>query len=63
MPEAIPPEILRLELGSLLLRAADTLSFDRNNTALYGSIVQSILDAKGQSSTSYARAPNALNNN
>ncbi len=41
---------------TLLLRAADTLSFDRNNTALYGSIVQSILDAKGQSSTSYARA-------
>jgi hypothetical protein len=41
---------------SLLLRAADTLSGSRGNTALYGSIVQSILDGCGQSSTSYARA-------
>lgn len=41
---------------NLLTRAADTLSFDRNLTALYSSIVRGINDASGQSSSSYARA-------
>ncbi len=41
---------------TLLTRAADTLSFDRSFTALYSSIVRGILDASGQSSSSYARA-------
>lgn len=41
---------------TLLLRAADTLSFDRGLTALYKSIVRGILDASAQSSASYARA-------
>ena len=41
---------------NLLLRAADTLSFDRNLTALYSSIVRGLIDASGQSSSSFARA-------
>gem|GEM_PF-739624 len=41
---------------SLLLRAADTLSFDYGFTALYSSIVRGLLDASAQSSSSYARA-------
>lgn len=41
---------------ALLTRAADTLSFDRGMTALYSSIVRGLVDASGQSSSSYARA-------
>jgi hypothetical protein len=41
---------------ALLTRAADTLSYDRNLTALYSSIVRGLNDASGQSSSSYARA-------
>lgn len=40
----------------LLRRAADTLSINRNLTALYSSIMRGILDATTQSSSSYARA-------
>lgn len=41
---------------TLLTKAADTLSFDRGSTALYSSIVRGVLDASGQSSSSFARA-------
>jgi hypothetical protein len=41
---------------ALLRRAADTLSFDYTYTALYSSVVRGILDASGQSSSSFARA-------
>ncbi len=41
---------------ALLRKAADTLSFDRNYTALYSSIVRGLIDATSQSSSSYARA-------
>jgi VWFA-related protein len=41
---------------ALLTRAADTLSFDRGNTALYSSIVRGVLDGSALSSSSYARA-------
>jgi VWFA-related protein len=41
---------------ALLLKAADTLSYDRNFTALWSSIVRGLIDASAQSSSSYARA-------
>jgi len=41
---------------ALLRRAADSLSSDYGYTALYSSIVRGVLDASGQSSSSFARA-------
>ncbi len=39
-----------------LLIAADSLSFDRGNTALYSSIYKGLQDASAQSASTYARA-------
>jgi hypothetical protein len=41
---------------TLLTKAADTLSYDYGFTALYSSIVRGLIDASGQSSSSFARA-------
>ena len=40
----------------LLQKASDTLSFSRNNTALYSSMLRGVTDASVQSSSSFARA-------